>query len=163
MDSWFNTPERIAALEAAAKSWVGTPFVANSRIKGPRGGVSCQMLAEQLYLESGLAIPFTAPSAPMRWSETHRDSLIERFLNSQTQLFQSLEVPNPQSPISNPQSPIAPGDIVGFKIGGCVHHLGTALERGRFIHAMRGIGTQIYNLNDPTYEKRISKIWRPFP
>ena len=154
MQTWFNSPERIAALEAAAKSWVGTPFVANSRIKGPRGGVSCQMLAEQLYIESGLVITFAAPSAPMRWSETHRDSIIEQFLDEQHDIFQSL------SPDS---CPLIPGDIVGFKIGGCIHHMGVALERGRFIHAMRGIGTQIYNLNDPTYAKRISRIWRAQP
>jgi cell wall-associated NlpC family hydrolase len=156
MQTWFNTPERIAALEAAAKSWVGTPFVANSRVKGPRGGVSCQMLAEQLCIESGLTVPL-APAAPMRWSETHRDSLIEQFLDEQTNIFQSL------STDSCPLTSIAPGDIVGFRIGGCCHHMGVALERGRFIHAMRGIGTQIYNLNDPTYGKRISKIWRAHP
>lgn len=162
MQTWFNTPDRIAALEASAKSWVGTPFVANSRIKGLRGGVSCQMLAEQLYIEAGFPVPFAVPSAPMRWSETHRDSLIERFLDSQTQLFQALELSPPSSVIRLPSS-VAPGDIVGFRIGGCVHHIGVALEGGRFIHAMRGIGTQIYNLNDPTYAQRISKIWRPNP
>jgi cell wall-associated NlpC family hydrolase len=157
MQTWFNTPERIAALEASAKSWIGTPFVANSRVKGSRGGVSCQMLAEQLYIEAGFPVPFQAPYGPMRWSETHRDSIIEQFLDEQTDIFQAL------SSDLCPLTSVAPGDIVGFKIGGCCHHIGVALERGRFIHAMRGIGTQIYNLNDPTYEKRISRIWRAHP
>lgn len=151
--TWFNSVKRIQALEKTAAAWVGTPFVANSRVKGPQGGVSCQMLVEQLYIEAGHnQIPFGADAASMRWSETHRDSLIEKFFSSHPDFFRSV-----------PHSSRLPGDIVGFRLGGCVHHLGVALLNGRFIHSMRGLGTKICNLTDPTYAKRIDKIWRPKP
>jgi len=173
METWFNTPERIDALEAAALSWVGTPFVANSRVKGKRGGTCCHMLAEQIYLEAGHTLPFQAPSASMKWSDISKVSLIEKFFDTQTDLFQTLEnlrtsaksadktLPSPDPCLLTPVS--LPGDVVGFRIGGCIHHVGIALSGGRFVHCMRGMGTKIFNLNDPTYAPRIEKIWRPRP
>lgn len=141
------------ALERTASEWVGTPFVANSRAKGRRGGVSCQMLAEQIYIESGLNLPFRVPSASMKWSDVSKESIIEKFLTDQTNVFLTLE--------NAIKSDIIPGDLIGFKIGGCVHHMGIALAGGRFIHTMRGIGTTICMISDPTYASRITKIWRP--
>lgn len=152
MNTWFNTQERIDALEDAAASWVGTPFVANSRVKGPRGGVSCQMLAAQLYTESGFPLPFAVPAASMRWSRVSRVSQIAEFI----------EANGGFQPVADlTLTTIQPGDLLGFKIGGCVHHMGVALTDGRFIHTMRKVGTRIYRLADPTYCNRMEHVWRP--
>lgn len=157
MQTWFKSVDRIKALELASREWVGTPFVANSRVKGPRGGVCCHMLAEQLYIEAGYPLPFRVPSGSMKWSDVQKESLIEQFFDKRTDIFHTLAT------CRSPLVAILPGDVIGFKIGGCVHHVGIALLSGRFIHSMRGLGTKIFNLNDPTYESRIEKIWRPKP
>jgi len=52
--------------------------------------------------------------------------------------------------------------MVGFKIGGCVHHCGVVVDKaGRFIHCLRGRGAQYSHLRDASYLKRIERIWRP--
>ena len=154
MKSWFSTEEKIDALESSARAWVGTPFVANSRIKGPSGGTCCHMLAEQIYLDAGLELPFVAPSGSMKWSDVSRTSLVAKFLDEQKETFQALEIDVEETQV---------GDIVGFKIGGCVHHVGIVLKDMKFIHCMRGLGTAIFSLHSPTYKQRIKRIWRPLP
>ena len=56
----------------------------------------------------------------------------------------------------------APGDLLGIKVGGCVHHCGLVVSMdGKFIHCMRGPGTVLSDVRDATYQQRIEKIWRP--
>lgn len=155
MDTWFNSPERVLALENAASSWIGTPFVANSRCKGVRGGVSCQMLAEQIYKESGVPFDFQAPEAPMRWSNTSADSLIMSFLTEHPELVELLDNPT--------DSDILPGDLLGFRVGSCVHHVGVVLTGNKFIHCMRGMRTLICYISDPTFKRRLACLWRIKP
>jgi len=162
METWFNSQDRIDALKAAALSWVGTPFVANSRVKGKRGGTCCHMMAEQIYIDAGYPLAFRVPGGSMKWSDISKASLIEKFFDEQTDIFQTLEKNLPRFGKKG-RALLLPGDVVGFRIGGCVHHIGIVLSGGRFIHCMRGLGTKIFNLNDPTYASRIEKIWRPRP
>lgn len=150
MDGWFNTTSRISKLQEVADSWLGTPFAANSRCKGKRGGVSCQMLAEQIYLECGIDLPFKAERGSMKWCGVSTSSLIEKFVDSQ-RIFYAVDCGWKDAQA---------GDLVGFSIGGCLHHLGVALGEGRFIHCMRGNTTTICRLSDPTFTKRVAKIWR---
>lgn len=153
--TWFNSAHRIQCLENAADGWIGTPFVANSRAKGKQGGTCCHMLAEQLYVEVGYPLPFRVPSGSMKWSDVSKKSLIERFFDEQPRLFRTLEKADIAAAL--------PGDVLGFKIGGCVHHIGIMLRAPRFVHCMRGIGTRYASLNDPTFKNRLEKIWRPNP
>lgn len=145
--SWFNSDDRIQLLESSADKWHGTPFVPNGRVLGH--GVSCQMLVEQVYRECGLGLESTAPSGPMGWSGVHKDSLIEPFLGTVEGLRQLQDT-----------SDILVGDLLGFKLGSCVHHLGIVLTGGRILHSMRGLGTTYSLLSDPTYKSRIAKVWR---
>lgn len=154
MKTWYNTPERIDALEKAAREWVGTPFVANSRIQGPHGGTCCHMLAEQLYIAAGYPLGFDVPAGSMRWSSVSTVSLIAQFFDERPDIFQRVDLAAIE---------MMPGDVIGFRIGGCVHHVGVVLRGGKFVHCMRGLGTKIFNLNDPTYARRIDIIWRPKP
>ncbi len=145
--SWFNTPERIKRLHDSADSWIGTPFVPNGRVKGH--GVSCQMLAEAVYQECGLDFDYRAPEANMGWSGVHRDSLIMKHLKEVDNLI-----------CLRSKKTILPGDLLGFKLGSCVHHLGVAVSDTRFIHSMKGLGTTYKSLNSPTYGSRLAKVWR---
>ncbi|HZV37012.1 MAG TPA: hypothetical protein VFB72_20720, partial [Verrucomicrobiae bacterium] len=81
MTPWFNTPERIAALQATAKAWDGTPFMPNACLRGH--GVSCQKLAAGIYVDAGFfPAGTTVPDGPMDWSRAHKQSLIDKFLST---------------------------------------------------------------------------------
>ena len=146
---WYDTPEKVSKLQEVAASWVGTPFSPNSRCKGKNGGVSCQMLAEQVHRESGFPFSFDAESGPMSWGGRSSKSLIDEFLSNKKEL-QAL-----------PPDDIRPGDVLGFRIGKCLHHLGVCINEHEFIHCMRGAPAMICPIGDPTYKSRLVKIWRP--
>ncbi|MBU6409385.1 MAG: hypothetical protein KGR98_03260 [Verrucomicrobia bacterium] len=132
-----------------AESWIGTPFMPNACVKG--AGVSCQKLVGAIYIEAGwLPSDFVVPDGPMNWSGARKESLIEVFL-SNFELFSVLK--------STDESAV--GDLLGFRIGGCVHHLGVLTDtRGRFVHCMRGFGVRVNNLREATYMRRFSRAWR---
>ena len=149
MIPYFNHPARVAQLRLVADQWLGTPFMPNAAIKG--AGVSCQKLIGAIYIETG-ALPanFTVPEGPMEWSHAHTDSLIAKFMETQPQ-FEMIE-----------SGPALPGDMVGIKLGGCVHHCGLVVGAdGKFIHCLRSYGVMFSSLRDASYLKRREKIWRP--
>ena len=147
--TWFNE-ERIDALEAEATTWVGTPFAANSSAKGL--GVSCHTLAGALYAAVGWG-DIAIPEIPISHARFGQDSFADPFFEAMAERFTQL--PH--------DSEILPGDVLGFRIGRIVHHLGVALPNGRFIHALEGIGATVSTTEDATYRSRLTTIWRPTP
>jgi cell wall-associated NlpC family hydrolase len=147
--TWF-TEERIEALEVEAASWVGTPFAANSSAKGL--GVSCHTLAGALYAAVGWG-DILIPDVAISHARFGENSLADPFFDSMAERFTQL--PH--------DSKILPGDVLGFRIGRIVHHLGTALRNGRFIHALEGLGATVSTTEDATYRSRLTTIWRPTP
>jgi cell wall-associated NlpC family hydrolase len=147
--TWFNE-ERINALEVEAATWVGTPFAANSSAKGL--GVSCHTLAGALYAAVGWG-DIDIPEVAISHARFGENSLANPFFEAMAERFTQL--PH--------DSKILPGDVLGFRIGRIVHHLGTALRNGRFIHALEGLGTTISTTEDATYRSRLTTIWRPTP
>lgn len=150
-ETWYNTPKKIAALESAAASWLGTPFGQNGSAKGPGGGVSCQKLAAALYVQAACLESFDPPPAPMGWARHQAESLIEKYMDSHPRFVRVID-----------GKPI-PGDVLGFRIQKCTHHMGIALTGGRFVHVWQQTGVMISLLADSTYSKRLSAIWRPTP
>jgi cell wall-associated NlpC family hydrolase len=147
--TWF-TEERIDALEAEAATWVGTPFAANSSAKGL--GVSCHTLAGALYAAVGWG-DILIPDVAISHARFGENSLADPFFEAMAERF--TQIPR--------DSKILPGDVLGFKIGRIVHHLGTALRNGRFIHALEGLGATVSTTEDATYRSRLTTIWRPAP
>ena len=147
MTPFFNNTTRIATLQAVCESWKHTPFMPNAAIKG--AGVSCQKLVGAIYVECGALPPdFAVPEGPMNWSRAQKESLIETFMDQQS-AFVAVGFAEP-------------GDMLGIKIGGCVHHCGVVFRaNGRFVHCLRPDGVRFNNLHDATYWTRIEKIWRP--
>jgi hypothetical protein len=150
MNRFFSTPEQIGKLAQIAESWRGTPFMPNGCVKG--AGVSCQKLVGAIYIESGfLPEGFEILSGPMDWSNANKESLIGKYMDARPD-FVAL-------PFSGQA---APGDMIGIKLGGCIHHCGLVVdEAGKFIHCFRPAGVVFNNIRDATYMKRIEKIWRP--
>lgn len=153
MNGYFSTKPRLDLLAIVAGSWKGTPFVPNACVKSR--GVSCQKLAAAIYRECG-AVPseFTVPDGPMKWSGAQNDGLIEKFMDGQRDLFTAVAW--------SAEMPLA-GDMLGLRVGGCVHHCGVMLNDTQFIHCWRPTGTMISNIHDATFWTRIGRVWRPRP
>lgn len=151
MNSWFNTQERIAKLQIVAFSWLGTPWGQNSRVKGVGGGVSCHLLPYEILKECGFPLPFPAPNGPAGWSNHNNESLIVAGMDIRPE-FAFVETSEAQS-----------GDLLGFTVGKCVHHMGIVLPNNKFAHVWRNSGVLISTLEDPTYANRLARVWRPLP
>jgi len=151
IEGWFSTAERTAALDCAARSWLGTPFCPNSAVRGPQGGVSCQKLVAEIYFAAGFIEPLPIPDAAMSHARSNILSLLESFMATRPE-FERL-APYPDK--------ILAGDLVGFRIGRTVHHCAVALGSGQFIHAVETLGVCISHFSDPTWFGRLGALWRP--
>lgn len=147
MTSWW-TAERLAILDSEAASWIGTPFSANSCSKG--FGVSCAKLCGALYEAAGFG-KVNVPDGQTSHARFNSVSIITPFFDT-----------NPRFLSVHPQDRM-PGDVLGFTIGRCVHHMGVLLGGGNFIHSCDHIGVVISTERDATWISRLSNVWRPRP
>lgn len=144
MKPFFDSPENIEALKRAAASWLGTPFAGNCSAKGR--GVSCQCLAAEVYKEAGFDVG-QVPEAPMVHAKYSDQSLIEPWVEAhpnfeRARFFQ-------------------PGNLLGFRLGKCLHHVGIQLDGQKFVHVVDGAGVIISTLADATWGGRVLAMWRP--
>ena len=105
-----------------AKSWIGTPYISNGMIKGPRGGTDCAMFLVGVYSNIGL-IPreFDPRPYPPQW-HVHRNE--EKYLGYVLQFVKEIEgLPKP-------------GDLAMFKIGQVFAHGAIVIEWPNVIHAI---------------------------
>lgn len=144
---YFARPERIEALVAEARSWEGTPFKSNAAIKG--AGVSCHLLITSIMEATGAWGPRDWPMGNPWHSQASRDSIIEPFLDSMPEVRDCTD------------EEAAPGDILGFHLLGCLHHVGIALPERMMVHSVRHHGVCIDPMEDPTWGKRLTRKWRP--
>jgi len=114
-----SEPAERAAVVAAARSWIGTPYHNCADVKG--AGVDCGMLIVRAYVDTGLVAPFDPRPYPPDW-HLHRSD--ERYLGF---VFERCaEVAAPQ-----------PGDVMIFRIGRCYSHGGIVTTAGplTIVHA----------------------------
>lgn len=149
----LHPPSSILAIERAAASWIGTPFCENSAVKG--AGVCCHMGIMEVYFEAGVVPRIPLPKGPPGWSRTHGDSLMETWLDGEgSKYFSALD-----SGLWTPGFGLMPGDLLGFKIGRCVHHIAILLPAGRMFHVHKAAAI---SPNIPTeYLCRLTRAWRP--
>lgn len=140
------------ALEAACLSWCGTPFCENSAVKG--AGVCCHLAVGEAYREAGLLPPdLRLPLGPAGWSRTQGRSLMEAWLDEGEGRHWFVA----REPGVIRQS----GDLLGFRVGHCVHHLAIQLDGGRLFHAVDRVGASIAPNLPPAWAKRLARVWRP--
>lgn len=161
--TWFSTPERIAALEAEALSWVRTPFVENCAVKGKRGGVSCHFLTARIYQAVRfLPATFVIPRGYVHKLTKSAPEAILDFVDADP------SVAGLFARVDDLSAPM-PGDLIALKHGGemqnadVLKHLGIVLPQRRFVHVLRVIGVRISSLDDVTYTKHIASLRRPLP
>lgn len=140
----MRTPAELAALEAAAAAWEGTPFCANSAVRG--GGVCCHRLCAAIYSDAGWVPALTVPAG----SPTGQGRAMVAWLDGEEgrRVFARVSV-------------MEPGDLVGFRIHGEVRHLGVILPGFRMAHSTIGPGATIAPNIPKPWARRLGAIWRP--
>jgi cell wall-associated NlpC family hydrolase len=110
------------AIVAEAKTWVGTPYISNGLVKGPRGGTDCAMLLIGVYGNVGL-IPkeFDPRPYPPQW-HVHRNE--EKYLTYVLGFVKEIE------------GPPKPGDLAMFKVGLVFAHGAIVTDWPNVIHAL---------------------------
>ncbi len=111
--------EQRAAIVAAARRWIGTPYHPEADVFGV--GVDCGMLLVRVFCDSGLCPPFDPRPYPPDW-HLHRSE--ERYLGFVFERTRQIERPRP-------------GDVAVFRYGRCYSHGGivTRAEPPTLVHA----------------------------
>lgn len=138
----MNEQEQRAAVVAEAKTWLGTKYHHEGKIKG--AGVDCLTLLAASFEKPGLVPKVKLPHYPFDWHLHHG---IERYMNGL--LEYSVEVDGP--PTRMPQ----PADVVLWKIGRAFSHGALVIEWPMIIHAQVNVGCVLENVENATwlYEK----------
>jgi len=105
----------------AALSWAGTPYHHQARVKGT--GVDCAQFIAAVAEEVGIVPDGT--EIPFNYSPEWHLHNEEEKLVGYLKFFGCVQQ----------EGPGEPGDIIGFKIGHCIGHLGILLPDNQFIHA----------------------------
>lgn len=154
MKPFFASTERALKLRAAARDWLGTPFRAHSQAKG--AGVDCVHLAAAIYKECGVITEFAPPNYTLDQGMHLTQSAVEHYV-VQTGCF--TDFPGPVA-----FEKLMIGDLLLIKMGRVSHHVGilTSAENcAGFIHVFQGFKVHECDLMDPTWRKRIEKVYRP--
>jgi len=115
--------EMRAAIVAEARSWLGTPYHHQARVRGV--GVDCAMLLAEVYEKAGAIPHLPTPEYPADWM-LHRSA--ERYIGFVLEHAREITGP-PQGP-----TPL-PGDIVLWRVGRCFAHGAIVTEWPLVIHA----------------------------
>jgi cell wall-associated NlpC family hydrolase len=139
-----------AAVVAAARAWIGTPYHNCADIKGV--GVDCGMLLVRVFVDLGLCPPFDPRPYPVDW-HLHRGE--ERYLG-----FVFDRSAESKAPL--------PGDVMVFRYGRCYSHGGivTVARPLTIVHAYYQTRMVIENevscdavLADPARRPRFFSLW----
>jgi|GEM_PF-1075179 hypothetical protein len=153
---FFRTPERLAALEAAAQAWVGTPFAHNGCVRGPLGGACCHGLAWGVLADAGWAFGEAMPLGKASHARHHREEIILPWLRARCGSGGLLaEI----SPVEVAQ--LQPGDITTHRFGLCTHHVALVVPGGFLLETWSRRSAGLRTLADATATKRMTAIFRP--
>lgn len=149
--TWYSTPQRLAALEAAAASWIGTPFRENSAVRGDGCGVSCHNLLAEVYFETGCIERFEVPRGRARaLTNRHAAEFLASFDAATAHRL------TPVDPAS--EAPL-PGDALILCDARGLRHLGIALPRHEYLHVSVATGVMRSPLAEAS--ARIIALRRP--
>jgi cell wall-associated NlpC family hydrolase len=142
------TAEQLTALDAAAASWLRTPFCAGSEVKG--GGVCCSRLAAALYDESGIIPDCPRIDGEVTHAQSHNTSIMLEWFNGPgASLFSEVDADE-----------IQPGDCVLMRLHRVAHHIAVILSGNRAVHVSPSRGVEIIR-NLHIYRPRVAAAFRP--
>jgi hypothetical protein len=147
----------LARLQFEAGGWIGTPWCANSAVKGPRGGVACHRLPREIYVAAGwLPQDFPIVSGSPNEGRHEGASPIADWLDGRREFERVLGVKELR------EKAVGPGSLLGFRLGSKgVGHLGVMLTGMQFIHVLQHKHTAMDRIDDPTWLRRLEKVWVP--
>lgn len=129
-------PEQIIAIEGAALEAVGRPEM------------RCQVAMADIFKRAGvLPQDFVVPDGPRNAAQWRGTSQIAEFMAA--------------CPSFEEVGSMEPGDLLGFRLGHTLHHVGILLSGGRLVHVFGTHGVQIAPCIPTEWAKRIEKVWRP--
>lgn len=146
MKNFFDPPERQAALDQAARAWLGTPYFA---CQGSRGhGVGCVELQHELWVEVGACPRLELPRYTADYGHHATQGQLLRFLLDHPALRDRLVfVP--------PAGRLLPGDLLGCRSGRVDHHLAQVIQWGKVVHAVENHGVIIHDQADEKFAARV--------
>ena len=136
-----------AAVVEEARGWIGTPYRAAQRVRGPMGGVDCLTFVVEVFERAGVIPHYHVPFYPQDW-HLHRD--VERYMLGVLEYAREIAGP--------PQ----PGDVALFKFGRCFAHGAIVLEWPRLIHAWHNAGVLCADATQPHLAGRPVRFFDPF-
>lgn len=146
--AFFDDPEHRAKLLTEAAEWMDTPFAGHAAVKG--AGVDCVRLTAEIMLACGLIPGYEFPPYTLQWARHQSRSIILEWLDACPQV---VRLPDGEAARF--------GDVVCFKIGRCVHHVGIVLDPPRFLNSVEGSRVSMCQLDDSTWAKRRECLYRP--
>ena len=140
----------MSAVVAAARRWIGTPYVHQASCRG--AGCDCLGLLRGIWRELHGREPEAVPAYTADWSEVAGE---ERLWAA------ALRHLGPK-----PLGAAAPGDVILFRMrdGGVAKHLGVQAETGRapsFVHAYSGRGVVESALTAPWARRVVARFSFP--
>lgn len=141
LPSYLNEQRARREVVAEARTWIGTPFHHEARVKGH--GVDCAMLLIEVYAAAGVVERIQPKQYPPDW-HLHRSE--ERYLNY-VMLY--------CHPVTHPQQ----ADIAMFKVGRTYSHAAIVVAWPEVIHAW-GYGTTqgAVQLDDISKHPQLSRV-----
>lgn len=145
--AWFRTAERVAALEAAAAVWLGTPYCQSGAIRN--SGASCHRLAGAVLADAG----FPIPAVPERGATLKRDyqsAMIEWLATCGAFVPLVLAFDRPEV-----------GDVLVADLG--IGHIGLCLggDGPQVLQVLRGQPVHVTTFADPRLRGRLRAAFRP--
>jgi cell wall-associated NlpC family hydrolase len=117
--------EQRAAIVREARSWLGTPYHPEARLKGV--GADCATMVAEVFAQTGIVPRFEIEHYPHDW-HLHRSD--ELYLS--TVLKHSRELPEGELPQA--------GDVVMYKFGRCYSHGAIVIQWPQIIHSYINLG-----------------------
>lgn len=145
--------ERLHTLTAEAASWVGTPFIAHSSVKG--AGVDCVHLAAAIYVACGLFQKFDPPAYSLDGGMHNHVSQVFTWLDNHPSFLNVFHKHGQASWMATP------GDCLCFRFALSEHHVGVMLCGKQFIHAPSGRKVVVSSMEDPLYKRHLHSVFRP--
>jgi cell wall-associated NlpC family hydrolase len=143
---------RVAALDRAAESWLGTPFVPNSARKG--AGVCCHQLMAETYREAGWLDLQDVPAGDPAHARAGNSSRMLAWLEGPgRRWFDRLWLDEPLH--------VQPGDLLLVRYGHVPHHLALVLSGGRVVHVSVRHGVRILPVLPRRFADHIVAVFRP--
>jgi hypothetical protein len=180
--SYFDDPEKAAALLAEARSWIGTPFREYYQqivdpavnLKGIGGGIDCIGLDQQILARIGATEPFMFARASSDYQSHQLGEKVLDWLRGKADdpqskkladIFVELTIPDVVTDPAavTPRDFFKPGDICVLKHGSLFHLPIIIDDDLHFVNALPRLGVIEGTIQDGTYSRHLVAAFRLKP